>query len=55
MTQKTDNVVTRKSDMEGVRALVLTLRKRYLLTYPVESANRMFEKGFKVTINHNEF
>lgn len=55
MSQKTNKVVITKSDLDGVRALVLTLRKRYLLTYPVESANRMLDKGIKVTITNNQY
>lgn len=55
MSQKTDKVVTTKTDMGGVRALALTLRKRYGLTFPVGSAEHMLENGFKLTITNNKY
>lgn len=35
--------------------LALTLRKRYLLTFPVEGAKRMLNKGFKIIITNCEY
>lgn len=33
-------------------ALALTLSKLYLLTFPVEGAKRMLNKGFKIVITN---
>lgn len=41
--------------MEDLRALALTLRRRYLLTFPVASADRMLNKGFKIIITNCEY
>lgn len=53
--QKCDLRIEREPDIGDVRALALTLRKRYLLTYPVESAERMLNKGFKIIITNCEY
>lgn len=53
--QKNDRRVDGDYCMEDLRALVLTLRKRYLLTHPVESAERIINKGFKIIITNCEF
>lgn len=39
-------------DREDASVLALTLRRRYLLTFPLESAARMLNKGFKIIINN---
>lgn len=52
--QKNDRRVNSDS-MEDFRALALTLRRRYLLTFPVESAGRMLNKGFKIIVTNCEY
>lgn len=52
--QKNDRRVDSDS-MDDLRALIITLHKRYLLTYPVESAERIINKGFKIIITNGEF
>lgn len=52
--QKNDRRVNSDS-MEDLRDLVITLRWRYLLTFPVESAERMLNKGFKIIITNCEY
>lgn len=56
--QKSDLRITprkRSPDIEAVRALALTLRKRYLLTFPVQDAEFMLSKGWTIIITNNEY
>lgn len=53
--QENDIRITHDLGIVGLRVLALTLRRRYLLTFPVESAERMLNKGFKIIITNGQY